>query len=305
MRKTLAAFILVVATIPAAAEAPIVASFDKTLDVPFRKMVMESMLAAAQRETGTAIPVREVADDPVQHLRNVEAAIAAKAKVVITTVSDGDVAQRIATLAASSDTALVFVNVRHALRPPVGRISMVSSNDLVAGRIQMRMIAEKLGGRGTVAILRGTDADGAAKERRAGMQEILAAYPNVSLVAEASANFLRGEGKKVVEGWLREGRRFDAIAAANDEMALGAVAALREAGLAGKVAVGGVDGTKEAVAAIKAGEMICSAFQNASGQGIESVANAVKLSRGEYAQMYDWVPYELIVSKNADSYMQR
>ena len=124
-------------------------------------------------------------------------------------------------------------------------------------------------------------------------------------MTEANANWSRVEAQRIVAAWLNEGRRIDAIAVANDEMALGAVTALRTAGLAGKVLVGGVDGVEEAVDAVKAGEMICTILQNGAAQGTQAVANAATLGRGNYAQQYDWVPYELILAENAGAYGQR
>lgn len=297
------ALILVIA--PACAETKIVASFDNVTGLPFQATVKTAVMEAAKKDSGLSVTVAEVGQDPTQHLRNVEAAIAAKANAVIINVSDGATARKVAALAATAGMPLVFLNRRPALDRIGEKVSIVSSNDLVAGRLQMRVLADRLGGNGTVAILRGPDADTAAKERHVGMREVLAAYPGLTVAVEASAGWLRDEAQRTVTAWLKDGRKIDAIAVANDEMALGAVAALRAAGLAGKVLVGGVDGGKEAVEAVKAGDMTCTIFQNGAAQGAQAVANAATLGRGDYAQQYDWTPYELIQAGNADAYAQR
>ncbi len=306
MRLLAPAFALVLAVAPvAAAETRIVASFDSVTGLPFQAGVKAAVIEAARKEAALSVTVAEVDRDPAQHLRNVEAAIAAKAGAVIVNVSDPAIARKIAALAATAGMPLVFLNRRPALDRMDGRVSIVSSNDLVAGRLQMRVLADRLGGKGTVAILRGPDADTASRERRTGMQEVLAAYPGLTVGSEASANWLREEARQTVAAWLKDGRRIDAIAVANDEMALGAVAALRAAGLAGRVLVGGVDGGKEAVAAVKARDMACTVLQNGAAQGAQAIANAATLAGGRYAQQYDWTPYELILAENADAYAQR
>lgn len=309
MRVATAALVLALvaapAAAPAAAETRIFASLDSVAGQPFQAAVKAAVLEAAKKDPTHVLTVNEIGPDPAQHLRNVEAAIAAKANAVIVNVGDPATARKIAALAAEAGMPLVFLSRRPALDRVGDKVSIVSSNDLVAGRLETRILADRLGGKGTVAILRGPETDAAARERRTGMQEVLAAYPELTVAVEAGADGLRDEARGVVAGWLKEGRTFDAVVSANDEMALGAVAALRSAGLAGKVLVGGIDGGREAIAAVKAGDMACTVLQNAAAQGAQAVANAEKFGRGDYAQPYEWIPYELIVAENVGASIRR
>ncbi len=86
-------------------------------------------------------------------------------------------------------------------------------------------------------------------------------------------------------------------------MALGAIASLQKHHIPpGKIAVAGVDGTADALAAIKSGYLTLSLLQNANAQGAQALADAKKFSAKQYAQLYDWVPYELIIPSNVQDY---
>ena len=84
-----------------------------------------------------------------------------------------------------------------------------------------------------------------------------------------------------MENWIQSGEQIDVVCANNDEMALGAIQALKNANLLDSVLVGGVDATKDALAAMEAGELEVTVFQDAEGQGGGGVDAAVKLANGE------------------------
>jgi ABC-type sugar transport system substrate-binding protein len=93
------------------------------------------------------------------------------------------------------------------------------------------------------------------------------------------------------------------VCANNDEMALGAINALKAAKLLDKVFVGGVDATSEALAAMKAGDLEVTVFQDAVGQGKGGVDAAVKLMAGETVPDYVDIPYVLVTPANMADYM--
>ena len=69
--------------------------------------------------------------------------------------------------------------------------------------------------------------------------------------------------------------------------------------------VGGVDATQDALAAMQAGELDVTVFQNAAAQGSGSVDAAVKLAKGEAVEQKVWVPFELVTPANIDDYLQK
>ena len=108
-----------------------------------------------------------------------------------------------------------------------------------------------------VAILEGTTGAAAATDRTAGIMEVLAGYPNYKVIASQTGNFTRAEGQAVMESFLKAHADIDVLLAENDDMALGAIDAIKAAGkVPGKdIIIVGCDSVKAAFDAIVAGEM--------------------------------------------------
>jgi inositol transport system substrate-binding protein len=105
--------------------------------------------------------------------------------------------------------------------------------------------------------------------------------------------------------WLSAGLRPQAVVSNDDEMAIGAIQSLKQARLLASTVVAGVDGPADALAAMKAGDLKVTVFQNAAGQGTGAVDTALKLARGEKAASFVWVPFELVTPANLSSYLGR
>lgn len=288
----------------AVAKTKIYVSFAKTND-KFIGILHDVFAQAGASDPDVELTMLDAHNDAPTQLSHLKDAIAAHADVFIVLTVDGKTGVAAGEMAAKGKMPIVFLN----RRPPAdhfdGQVSIVSSNDLVAGRLQMRLIAEKLNGAGNVVILRGEEGHPAAIERTQGVKEILAKRPGIHLVEEATGNWKREEGERLVGQWLSSGQPIDAILANNDEMALGAINALKKANIPpGKILVAGVDGTADALEAIKSGYLTLSFLQNAKAQSTQSLIDAKKFANKQYAEFYDWVPYELIIPSNVDSYMQ-
>ncbi len=106
-------------------------------------------------------------------------------------------------------------------------------------------------------ILEGTTGSGPAIDRTAGINEALVNFPNIKVVASQTGNFTRAEGQAVMESFLKSQDKIDLLLAENDDMALGAIAAIKAAGkVPGKdIIIVGCDSVKTAFEAIVAGEM--------------------------------------------------
>ena len=104
--------------------------------------------------------------------------------------------------------------------------------------------------------------------------------------------------------WLTAGTEFDAVISNNDEMAIGAIQALNAAGKDMKeVIVGGVDATQDALAAMEAGDLDVTVFQDAAGQGKGAVDAALKLARGEPVEQKVYIPFQLVTPSNVDQFL--
>ncbi len=179
----------------------------------------------------------------------------------------------------------------------------VASNDLEAGHMQMQYLADKMGGKGNIVILLGDLANNSTTNRTKGVKDVLAKYPGIKIEQEQTGTWSRDKGMTLVNDWLTQGRDFQAVVSNNDEMAIGAAMALKQAGTKkGSVLIAGVDGTPDGLNAIKKGQMAVSVFQDAKGQADGSIDTAVKMVKKQPVEQAVWVPYRLITPENVDQF---
>ena len=288
---------------PAMAKPKVVVSLGKVKNDTFLTILKNSMVDAAAQHPELDIVVEDADNNSQTQDQQISDAVTDKAAAIVIMNVDVDSAKFAVDATTKAGVPLVFVNRLPPMDRFDGKVAIVACNDLVAGRLQMRLIAEKIKDTGNVVILRGEDGHPAARDRTAGVKEIIAAKPGLHLVKEATGNWSREQGEQLITQWLGEGVKIDAIAANNDEMALGAIDALKKAGYKpGQIPVGGVDGTAFALDSIKSGYLTMSVLQNAKAQAEQALNDAAKFANSDYAQLYDWVPYEVIIPTNVDKY---
>jgi inositol transport system substrate-binding protein len=160
--------------------------------------------------------------------------------------------------------------------------------------------------RGNVAIMVGELASNGAQLRTKAVEDVVAKYPGMKIVEKQVANFQRGRGLDLMNNWLTAGTQIDAVAANNDEMAIGAIMAIQQVGMGpGKILVGGVDATPDALAEVEKGTLAVTVFQDARAQGRGAVDAALKLSRGEPIESFVWIPFELVTRENYKEFLTR
>ena len=152
-----------------------------------------------------------------------------------------------------------------------------------------------------VLYLQGTPGLYHSMEREQGFMAALKARKDVNVLSSLSGNYSRAEGMKITEDWVQRYPKFDAIVAANDQMALGALQALKTAGRKG-VLISGIDGTADAKTAIKAGEMAQSVLQNGQAQAQGAFKVLTELKAGKAAPADVLVPFESITKDNVAKY---
>jgi inositol transport system substrate-binding protein len=175
----------------------------------------------------------------------------------------------------------------------------VGSEEIVAGRLQMEFLGEKLKGKGSVAILMGKlDNEGALK-RTAGNEEVKKnKYPDIKILDKQTGQWQRNEGLAKTEDWLnRFGKDLKAILANNDDMALGAIQALKDKKRTDIIVVG-VDATPDALTSVSKGELAATVFQDAAGQGGGGIEVAMKAAKGEKVAKETWIPFKLVTPDN-------
>jgi ribose transport system substrate-binding protein len=131
-------------------------------------------------------------------------------------------------------------------------VAHISFDGRVSGEEVATTLFDKMGGSGNIIAIQGILDNVAAQQRFEGLQNALAAAPGITLLEDQAANFDRSQGLAVAQTLIAKyGDQIDGIWAANDEMALGALEALRAAGLQGKIPIVGFDAVPEALEAIK------------------------------------------------------
>lgn len=182
------------------------------------------------------------------------------------------------------------------------RTSFVGSLHYDSGEMLMTALAEKAGGKGKVVNLAGPIGQDSALARTEAMNDVLANYPDMEVVAEKVCDWDRAAAMSAVENIIQSGIEFDIIYGASDTMALGALEAIKGTDLEGKVIIGGIDMISDALASVNEGGMYCTAFQNAPKQAVMGVEIAVTAALGNEIEKEYIIPFELVTAENAADY---
>ncbi|ATN12889.1 rhizopine-binding protein [Pseudomonas sp. FDAARGOS_380] len=263
-------------------------------------------LEAAAKHQDVQIQFEDAQGDVVRQLNQVEGFLNQKVDAVIVLPVDTAATANITRAAVAAKTPLVYVNRHPDERTLPEGVVTVASNDIEAGQLQMRYLAQKLGGKGNVAIIMGDLTQNATHARTEGVKQVLKDFPGIKIVEQQSAEWQRSKGMDLTSNWLLAGTAFNAIVANNDEMAIGAAMALQQAGKAkGEIAIVGIDGLPDGLAAIKRGLLAGSVFQDPKAQAAQAVQAAVRMIKGEQVEAQVWVPFELITPEQVAVFEQR
>lgn len=185
-----------------------------------------------------------------------------------------------------------------------GKFTFVGSKEEDAGRLQGEFMKAKLPKDAKILYLQGTLGLTSAQGRLKGFEDALQ-RPDVKMLASLTGDYDRAEGMKVTEDWIQSFPQFDAVIAANDQMALGALEALKGADRLKGVLISGVDGTPDALNAIKAGDMAQTIFQDAAGQAKTAFDVVEGIKKGEQPPAEKLVPFASITKENVDQYLKK
>jgi simple sugar transport system substrate-binding protein len=140
-------------------------------------------------------------------------------------------------------------------------VTFIGSDFIEEGRRAGQGLADKTGGKATIAVLHGTVGSAPANDRKKGFAEVIAKYPDMKIIKSQSGDFTRAGGKEVMQAFLKspEGSQITAVFGHNDDMALGAIQSIKEAGKKpGKdILIVSIDGVREAFEAMVAGDLNC------------------------------------------------
>jgi len=205
--------------------------------------------------------------------------------------------------AKRANIPLIFVNRKPEVELS-GKMAYVGSDSLLGGRMEMEALAKKMNYKGNVAILMGALSAEEARQRTKATEDVIAKYKEMKVVEKQSAQWMRNEAVDVTSGWLLSGNKIDAIAANNDEMAIGAIMALNQSGKK-DILVAGIDGTPDALQFIKNGKLALTVFQDAAGQGKGAVTMAKQVIDGKNGDKFMWIPYQVITKDNYEALVSK
>ncbi len=162
-------------------------------------------------------------------------------------------------------------------------VSYITFDNLKYGEATADALIKAIGGAGGIVALGGILSSDAETGRRAGLEKALAANPNVKLLDFQVANWKSTEAYTIVSAWItRFGDQIKGVWCANDDMATGALEALRAEGLAGKVLVTGIDGIKLAIEGVRAGEIVATVSWDPYWQGSMGLSIAYGAKIGKF-----------------------
>ncbi|MBY5459088.1 sugar ABC transporter substrate-binding protein [Rhizobium leguminosarum] len=275
----------------------------------FRTALLNGVVSHGQTISGLKLVTENAKGDNELQKQQVQKLIADKVDAIILAVSDGDLGPQMTKMAADAGIPLVYINnvPSNLLDLPDNQV-VVASNEKESGTLETKQVCALLKGKGRVVVLMGEPFHAAARARTQDISDVIATpdCKGLQIVERQAAYWSSDYADQQMQEWLSAGVKFDAVIANNDEMALGAIRAMKKNNIPMKdVVVAGVDATDDALAAMVAGDLDVTILQSAVGQGAAAVDAAVKLIRKEKVPRENNVPFELVTPENIATYLPK
>ncbi len=233
-----------------AAEAAYQIGFSVSTQVnPFYKAMADGVREQAKVE-GMEVTVLNAEDKLEKQIADVEDLIQKKVQVIVINATHDGAA---AVLNKATEVGIPVVTLQRGM--PGARVaSHIGTDNVVIGREGAEWIAKKLNGKGNVVVLEGIPGAASSEDRKKGSAEIWPKYPGIKIVAQQSGKYDRAVALGVMENILQAQPQIDAVFCFNDEMAMGALAAVKAARRTG-ILITGMDANKDAREAVERGEL--------------------------------------------------
>ena len=259
------------------------------------------MTAKADAMGDVELTVVDAGGDAAKQLQQVETFISQKVDAIIMQPQEQEACSPAIDKAKAAGIPIINCNSLTITEPD----AYVGSNDSESAEIAMTYIAEQLGGKGNVLMMHGHPGQTAEVKRTEGAMDILAQNPDMTLLDEQTADWDRAEAMTLMENWIQAyGDQINAVFCQNDEMALGALNALVQAGKKDNVLVVGVDAIDDALQSVKDGKMDATVYQDCKGQAEGAIEAAYKLAKGESVEKEILIPFILVTTENVDEYLK-
>ena len=271
--------------------------------------VLRKGIEASAKAANQPVQIEIADDDVAKQLSQIQNFIAAKVDAVIVNAVDTSATAPMTKLANDAGIVIVYVNRQPADVDKLGaKGAFVASNEKDSGTLETQAICKLIGGKGDILVMEGDLANQAAVQRTKDIHEVIAtdACKGMKIIDEQTAGWDPVKAQDLMTNWIAAGKKPAAVIANNDNMALGAIKAMKAAGMSTKdIPVGGIDATQEALASMKAGDLNVTVFQDAAGQGKGAVDTAMKLVKGEKVDAKVYIPFQLVTPANMADFMAK
>ena len=264
-------------------------------------VMLNRAITAKAEEMNVRLIVNDAQRSAERQVQQVESFIAQRVDAIIINPCEVEASSPAVDKALAAGIPIVNVNSETRSAPT----AFVGSRDEESARLAMEYIARRLNGKGNLVMMHGFMGQAAQIKRAQGAREVLAQHPGLKLLAEQTAEWDRAKAMTLMENWIQSyGTSIKAVFAQNDEMGMGALIALEQAGMKDQVVVASVDAIADALQAVKDGRLDATVFQDAGGQGGTAVETAVKILKKEPFEREVFIPFRLVTGDNVHQYLR-
>ncbi len=283
-------------------------------DDNFLTVMRNGMVEYAAGIDGVDLQVEDATDDVAKQLDQINNFIASGVDAIIVNAVDTSATEAMSQAAAAAGVPLVYVN-----REPINvdtlpdNQAFVASNEIESGTLAAFEAcklarAAGLAGGANAYLLMGQLSNQAAVQRTKDVDDVIGMdmCNFININDRQTAEWSRDKAQDLMTNWMSAGEDFDIVFANNDEMAIGAIQAMKSNGVSMEdVIVVGVDATQDALLAMQAGDLDATVFQDAFGQGEGSVDAVLALARGEEVDQKVYIPFQLVTPANIDGFLSK
>ena len=279
---------------------PLISVITPSHDNPFFKAEADAAAERA-RELGYEVLVNSHGDDALAQDQLVDVAIARGASAIVLDNAGADAS--IAAVRKAKEAGIPTFLIDREINATGIAVAQIVSNNYQGAVLGAEEFVRLMEERGRYMELVGRESDTNAGIRSRGFHDVLDKYPDLEMVGRQSANWSRTKAFQKMETLIQGNLDIKGVIAGNDTMALGAMAALKGAGMSDVVVVG-FDGSPDAIASIKAGEMAATVLQPAAVIARMAVnqAHAYIMSGSTGQPEKQAIDCELVTPENADEF---
>ncbi len=259
---------------------------------PFYRSLAEGVAAEAEA-LGVEVTILSADDQLEKQISDVEDLIAAGIDaLLINATQDG----ALGVVEQAAEAGIPVITLQRGV-PSALVTSHIGTNNVLIGQLAAQWLIDRLGGAGKIVVLEGIPGAASSEDRKTGSTPVFEAAPGIEIVAQQTAEYDRATALTVMENILQATPDINAVFCYNDEMAMGALAALEAAGRT-DVIITGIDALPDALEAIAAGRLTMTIRIPVYDMGRLGVRYALEAIQGNMVPLRSVIPIEFITAEN-------